>query len=79
MDRKDECIGQLFVGWCIFVVEDEYFFVDDIGRLFCVFGVDVVGLVGYFEDVFIFVSDGCFLDVVVFDVNFGCDMIFFVV
>ncbi|MCK1745057.1 response regulator [Bradyrhizobium sp. 139] len=63
-------------GRRIFVVEDEYFLADDIGRTFRALGADVAGPVGDIEDALRILHDGSILDAAVLDVNIRSEMIF---
>jgi len=63
-------------GRRIFVVEDEYFLADDIGRTFRALGAEIAGPAGHFEDALKILNDGSILDAAVLDVNIRNEMIF---
>lgn len=63
-------------GRRIFVVEDEYFLADDIGRMLRSLGAEVAGPVGDVEDALRILHDGSLLDGAVLDVNIRSEMIF---
>jgi DNA-binding response OmpR family regulator len=63
-------------GRRIFVVEDEYFLADDIGRACRALGADVAGPVGDLDDALRILHDGSILDAAVLDVNIRSEMIF---
>ncbi|AMA58681.1 response regulator [Bradyrhizobium sp. CCGE-LA001] len=63
-------------GRRIFVVEDEYFLADDIGKAFRALGAEVAGPAGDLEDALKILHDGGVLDAAVLDVNIRNDMIF---
>ncbi|WP_407118894.1 response regulator [Bradyrhizobium sp. LMG 9283] len=63
-------------GRRIFVVEDEYFLADDIGKTFSAMGAEIAGPVGHFEDALKILHDGSVLDAAVLDVNIRSEMIF---
>lgn len=63
-------------GRRIFVVEDEYFLADDIGRTFRALGAEIVGPVGHVGDALEILHDGSVLDAAVLDVNIRSEMIF---
>ncbi|KRP91674.1 chemotaxis protein CheY [Bradyrhizobium yuanmingense] len=63
-------------GRRIFVVEDEYFLADDIGKTFRAMGAEIAGPVGHFEDALKILHDGGVLDAAVLDVNIRSEMIF---
>ncbi|MCA1362354.1 response regulator [Bradyrhizobium sp. IC3069] len=63
-------------GRRIFVVEDEYFLADDIGKTFRALGAEIAGPVGDLEDALKILHDGTVLDAAVLDVNIRSEMIF---
>ena len=63
-------------GRRIFVVEDEYFLADDIGKTFRALGAEIAGPVGDLEDALEILNDGSVLDAAVLDVNIRSEMIF---
>ena len=63
-------------GRRIFVVEDEYFLADDIGKTFRAMGAEIAGPVGHFEDALKILHDGSVLDAAVLDINIRSEMIF---
>lgn len=63
-------------GRRIFVVEDEYFLADDIGKTFRALGAEVAGPVGHLEDALKILHDGSVLDAAVLDANIRGEMIF---
>ncbi|MCP3389091.1 response regulator [Bradyrhizobium sp. CCGB12] len=63
-------------GRRIFVVEDEYYLADDIGRTFRSLGAEIAGPVGHLDDAFKILHDGSILDAAVLDVNIRSEMIF---
>ncbi|MDA9496837.1 response regulator [Bradyrhizobium sp. CCBAU 11357] len=63
-------------GRRIFVVEDEYFLADDIGKTFRALGAEIAGPVGHLEDAHKILHDGSVLDGAVLDVNIRSEMIF---
>ena len=63
-------------GRRIFIVEDEYFLADDIGRACREFGADIAGPVGDLDDALRILHDGSVLDAAVLDVNIRSEMIF---
>ncbi|MCA1473895.1 MULTISPECIES: response regulator [Bradyrhizobium] len=63
-------------GRRIFVVEDEYFLADDIGKTFRALGAEIAGPVGDLEDALKILHDGSVLDAAVLDVNIRSEMIF---
>lgn len=63
-------------GRRIFVVEDEYFLADDIGKAFRALGAEIAGPVGDLKDAFQILNDGGVLDGAVLDVNIRSEMIF---
>ncbi len=63
-------------GRRIFVVEDEYFLADDIGKAFRALGAEIAGPVGDLEDALQILRDGSVLDAAVLDVNIRDEMIF---
>ncbi|MBR1166817.1 response regulator [Bradyrhizobium liaoningense] len=63
-------------GRRIFVVEDEYFLADDIGKTFRALGAEIAGPVGHLEDALKILHDGSVLDAAVLDVNIRSEMIF---
>lgn len=67
--------GQL-TGRRIFVVEDEYFLADDIGKTFRALGAEIAGPVGHLEDALKILHDGSVLDAAVLDVNIRNEMVF---
>lgn len=65
-------------GRRIFVVEDEYFLADDIGRTFRDLGAEIAGPVGHLADAMKILRDGSVLDAAVLDVNIRSEMIFLI-
>ena len=63
-------------GRRIFVVEDEYFLADDIGKAFRALGAEIAGPAGHLDDALKILHDGSVLDAAVLDVNIRDDMIF---
>ncbi|MDD1516617.1 MULTISPECIES: response regulator [Bradyrhizobium] len=63
-------------GRRIFVVEDEYFLADDIGKAFRALGAEIAGPVGHLEDALEILHDGSVLDAAVLDVNIRNETIF---
>jgi CheY-like chemotaxis protein len=63
-------------GRRIFVVEDEYFLADDIGRTFRALGAEIAGPAGHIEDALKILHDGGILDAAVLDLNIRSEMIF---
>ncbi|PWE78199.1 chemotaxis protein CheY [Bradyrhizobium sp. SUTN9-2] len=63
-------------GRRIFVVEDEYFLADDIGKTFRALGAEIAGPVGHLEDALKILHDGSVLDAAVLDVNIRSEMVF---
>ncbi|SCB38003.1 CheY chemotaxis protein or a CheY-like REC (receiver) domain [Bradyrhizobium yuanmingense] len=63
-------------GRRIFVVEDEYFLADDIGKTFRALGAEIAGPVGDLEAALKILHDGSVLDAAVLDVNIRDEMIF---
>ncbi|MCP3373620.1 response regulator [Bradyrhizobium cajani] len=63
-------------GRRIFIVEDEYFLADDIGRTFRALGAEIAGPVGHLDDALKLLHDGGVLDAAVLDVNIRSEMIF---
>ncbi|MCA1388010.1 response regulator [Bradyrhizobium sp. IC3195] len=63
-------------GRRIFVVEDEYFLADDIGKTFRALGAEIAGPVGDLEDALKILHDGTVLDAAVLDVNIRSEMVF---
>jgi DNA-binding response OmpR family regulator len=63
-------------GRRIFIVEDEYFLADDIGRACRALGADIAGPVGDLNDALSILHDGSVLDAAVLDVNIRSEMIF---
>ncbi|UWU89931.1 response regulator [Bradyrhizobium sp. CB1015] len=63
-------------GRRIFVVEDEYFLAEDIGKTFRALGAEIAGPVGHLEDALKILHDGSVLDAAVLDVNIRSEMIF---
>jgi DNA-binding response OmpR family regulator len=63
-------------GRRIFVVEDEYFLADDIGKACRALGADVAGPAGDLDDALRILHDGSILDAAVLDVNIRSEMIF---
>ncbi len=68
--------GAPLAGRRIFVVEDEYFLADDIGKAFRAMGAEIAGPVGDFEDALKVLHDGSVLDAAVLDVNIRSEMVF---
>ena len=68
--------GALLAGRRIFIVEDEYFLADDIGKAFRALGAEIAGPAGHFEDALKILNEGSVLDAAVLDVNIRSDMIF---
>ncbi|MBH5398310.1 response regulator [Bradyrhizobium sp. CNPSo 4010] len=68
--------GAELKGRRIFVVEDEYFLADDIGKTFRAMGAEIAGPVGHLEDALKILHDGSVLDAAVLDVNIRSEMIF---
>ncbi|MBR0739230.1 response regulator [Bradyrhizobium liaoningense] len=63
-------------GRRIFVVEDEYFLADDIGKAFRALGAEIAGPAGHLDDALKILHDGSVLDAAVLDVNIRSEMIF---
>ncbi|MBR0839204.1 response regulator [Bradyrhizobium liaoningense] len=63
-------------GRRIFVVEDEYYLADDIGKTFRALGAEIAGPVGHLEDALKILHDGSVLDAAVLDVNIRSQLIF---
>jgi len=63
-------------GRRIFVVEDEYFLADDIGKACQALGAEVAGPVGDLNEALRILQDGGILDAAVLDVNLHSEMIF---
>jgi DNA-binding response OmpR family regulator len=63
-------------GRRIFIVEDEYFLADDIGKACQALGAEVAGPVGDLDDALSILRDGGILDAAVLDVNIRSEMIF---
>ncbi|MDH2351930.1 response regulator [Bradyrhizobium sp. SSUT112] len=63
-------------GRRIFIVEDEYFLADDIGKACRALGADVAGPAGDLDDALRILHDGSILDAAVLDVNIRSQMIF---
>jgi len=63
-------------GRRIFVVEDEYFLADDIGKAFRALGAEIAGPAGHLDDALKILNDGSVLDAAVLDVNIRSEMIF---
>ncbi|MCK1543541.1 response regulator [Bradyrhizobium sp. 147] len=63
-------------GRRIFIVEDEYFLADDIGKMFRALGAEIAGPAGHFEDAVKILHDGSILHGAVLDVNIRSQMIF---
>jgi DNA-binding LytR/AlgR family response regulator len=68
--------GAQLTGRRIFVVEDEYFLADDIGKTFRALGAEVAGPVGHLEDALKILHDGSVLDAAVLDVNIHDEAIY---
>ena len=63
-------------GRRIFIVEDEYFLADDIGRTLRALGAEIAGPVGHVDDALEILHDGGVLDAAVLDVNIRDEMIY---
>lgn len=68
--------GAPLAGRRIFVVEDEYFLADDIGKTFRAMGAEIAGPFGDFEDALRVLRDGSVLDAAVLDINIRSEMVF---
>lgn len=63
-------------GRRIFIVEDEYFLADDIGRTLRALGAEIAGPVGHVDDALEILHVGGVLDAAVLDVNIRDEMIY---
>ena len=76
MSPRSSGPGSALSGRRIFIVEDEYFLADDIGKACQALGAEVAGPVGDLDDALSILRDGGILDAAVLDVNIRSEMIF---
>lgn len=68
--------GSPLAGWCVLVIEDEYYIADDITRALASLGAEVIGPIGDLEEAQRVLDAGATVDAALLDINIRNEMIF---